>query len=96
MTDIVTKINVDGRESLPRLRSYHYKHSCEIVQNTLNNASKYHYLYKLDQDFNMWSLFGAGRIRQYLLLNHKVKKNDKERRKDNVYRYNKFRLLNDI
>lgn len=96
MTDVITKIKVNGKEALPRLKNYYYKHPCDIIQNTLNNASKYHYLYKLDQDYNMWNLFGVGRIRQYLLLNHKVKKNDKVRRREDVHRYNKFRLLNNI
>jgi hypothetical protein len=96
MTEIVTKIKVDGRESLPKIRSYFYTHPSDIVQNTLNNLSKYHYLYTPAQDLNMWSLFGIGRIRQYLILNHKVKKNDKFRRGDDIYRYNKFRLLNNI
>jgi hypothetical protein len=96
MTDVVTKIKVDDGEALPKLRSYFYTHPCDILKNTLNNLSKYHYLYTPEQDLNMWSLFGVGRIRQYLILNHKVKKNDKVRRKDDVYRYNKFRLLNNI
>jgi hypothetical protein len=96
MTNVVTKLNVDGKEVLPKLSNYFYKHPCEILQNTINNLSKYHYLYKQEQDFNMWSLFDVGRIRQYLILNHKVKKNDKVRRKEDVYRYNKFRLINNI
>ena len=96
MSNVITRLNIDGREVLPKLRTYFYKHPIDIVQNTLNNVSKHHYIYKQEQDFNMWSLFGVGRIRQYLILNHKVKKNDKIRRKEDVYRYNKFRLLNNI
>lgn len=94
MIDAVTMVKIDNNEVLPKFKNYHYDHNVDIIQNTLNNISNHHYVYRIDNDLNMWELFGIGNIRQYLILNNKVKRQDKMRRREDVYRFNLFRLLN--